>query len=130
MKLTLCGSTRFREAFVKTNADLTLKGHIVYSLGMFAKQASDVGKPDENPLITDHDKVILDLVHLNKIEHSDGIVVLNVDGYIGDSTYREMLWAWMRHKDIFVLSPEFSRALPSNMRRHIEPFSDLEMDGL
>ena len=33
--VTLCGSTRFRDEFMKAQKDLTLKGYIVISVGLF-----------------------------------------------------------------------------------------------
>ncbi len=32
---TLCGSTKFKEAFLETEAALTFNGHIVLSVGFF-----------------------------------------------------------------------------------------------
>ncbi len=43
------------------------------------------------------------MLHLAKIEESDAIVVLNVGGYVGDSTAREIMWAHIRRKGIFYL---------------------------
>ena len=33
--ITLCGSTRFKDEFLKVQKDLTLKGNIVISVGLF-----------------------------------------------------------------------------------------------
>ncbi len=104
MKITLCGSTRFQKAFSDWNAALTLSGHVVYALAMHGRQASDVGKSEDQPLVTDDEKIKLDLMHLSKIEESDAILVLNVDGYIGESTAREILWTKMRGKDVYYLN--------------------------
>jgi hypothetical protein len=103
MIITLCGSTRFRKEFDEWNAKLTLQGHAVFSLGLFGKQGSDVGKPAENTPITDEQKVILDKVHKRKIGASDAIVVLNVGGYIGESTRSEIEFANLRDVDIYYL---------------------------
>lgn len=81
---------------------LGLAGHVVYSLSCFGKQASDTGKGD-NVEITDEQKIILDLVHLRKIQESDSIVVVNPDGYVGESTSREIRWAIMLQKYIYVI---------------------------
>lgn len=103
MKITLCGSTRFKSKFEEMQLKLGMAGHIVYSLNGFGREASDVGKPDDFPLFTDHDKVKLDLVHLAKIEESDAVLILNVGGYVGESTKRELMWAELRNKEIFFL---------------------------
>lgn len=52
---------------------------------------------------TPEEKRRFDLVHFEKIDNSDAIVVLNVDGYIGDSTTREVEWARMKRKDVYWL---------------------------
>ena len=33
--VTLCGSTRFKQEFMETQKDLTLRGYIVISVGLF-----------------------------------------------------------------------------------------------
>lgn len=33
--ITLCGSTRFKDDFIKVQKELTLKGNIVISVGLF-----------------------------------------------------------------------------------------------
>jgi hypothetical protein len=55
--------------------------------------------------------MMLDLVHLSKIEESDTIVVLNAGDYIGDSTKREVAWARIREKDVYWIEAQsqFSR---------------------
>jgi len=103
MKITLCGSTRFVKAFADWNAGLTLAGHVVYGLAMHGRQTSDKGKPEELELITDDEKIVLDLMHLAKIEESDAVVILNVDDYTGESTKRELRWAQLRGKQVFYL---------------------------
>jgi hypothetical protein len=104
MKLTLCGSTRFKADFDSWNHQLALSGHTVYSLSLFAREASDEGK-EGNPTITEDEKIILDLVHLDKILNSDAIVVIDVDGYVGFSTKREIRWARMQNKLVYWITP-------------------------
>lgn len=90
MKITLCGSTRFREQYEKLNRELSMAGMIVYSVSSFGHS----GDP-----LTDDQKETLDLVHLRKITESEAIVVIgeNEDGtpYVGNSTRREIKWANM-----------------------------------
>ena len=118
MRLTLCGSTRFRKEFDLWNANLTLMGHVVYSLGMFGKEASDQGKPNENIEVTEDEKRHLDMVHFAKIDNSDGVVVLNVHGYVGESTKREVRWARMKGKQVFWLeSPNSIRFGDGNIHQ-------------
>lgn len=90
MKICLCGSTRFMEQFNAANQELTLAGHIVYSVAYASSQHRNDG-------ISVEQKIMLDLVHLRKIKESECVVVVgsNADGsaYIGESTRRELLWA-------------------------------------
>jgi hypothetical protein len=82
----LCGSTRFFRAFDEQNFKLTLAGKIVLSIGCNTKS-------DEGLMLTAEDKVRLDELHKRKIDLCDSVLVLNVDGYIGDSTRSEIEYA-------------------------------------
>lgn len=79
--ITLCGSTRFKEEFIKAQKDLTLQGNIVISVGLF-------GHSGDNEVWTDDTKEMLDDMHKRKIDMADEIFVINVNGYIGESTKR------------------------------------------
>lgn len=83
-KVCLCGSTRFKDKFIEVARDLTLKGCIVTMPMVF------VHKGDE---VTETEKKFLDEVHKAKISDADMIYVINVDGYIGNSTRSEINWA-------------------------------------
>lgn len=107
MRLTLCGSTRFKRQFEEWNHQLALSGHTVYSLSLFAREATDIGK-EGNPTITEAEKIILDLVHLDKILNSNAIVVINVDSYTGFSTKREIRWARLQGKTVYWITPDDS----------------------
>lgn len=96
MKITLCGSTKFMDEFEKWNRDLTVAGHVVYTV-----MASVHG--DYKP--TEKEKEQLDLIHFAKIVHSDAIVVLNKDGYIGFSTRREIKWAKIMERIVLYIDP-------------------------
>ena len=82
----LCGSTRFSEAFRKANFDETLAGKIVLTIGCDFKSDEALG-------LTEDDKARLDELHLRKIDLADEVLILNVDGYIGQSTAREIKYA-------------------------------------
>ena len=84
--ITLCGSTRFKDAFMETQKRLTLEGNIVISVGLF-------GHSDDNEVWTEGIKEMLDDMHLRKIDLADEIFVINVGGYIGSSTKREIDYA-------------------------------------
>ena len=48
-------------------------------------------------------KIRLDNLHKEKINMSDAIFVVNVDGYIGESTYGEIDWAQRMKKEVYFL---------------------------
>jgi hypothetical protein len=111
----LCGSTRLRTAFEEANRRETLSGHIVLSVGVF-------GRCDPEP-ISPEVKTQLDALHLTKIDMAEDIVVINVNGYIGESTRREIRYARQRGKKIryfeeatvCVLSPVSDAVVPQQV---------------
>lgn len=84
--ICLCGSTRFIEAFQKAEFQLTLQGKIVLTIGCDTKSEGDLFAGPEGATI----KSRLDELHKRKIDISDRVLVLNVGGYIGDSTKSEI----------------------------------------
>ncbi len=94
----LCGSTRFMEAFQEANLKETLAGNIVLSVGCNTKSDAMIGIGPEV-------KEKLDALHKQKIELSDEVLVLNVGGYIGESTRSEIEHAALRGKPIRYLEP-------------------------
>lgn len=97
----LCGSTRFMDAFYEATCQETLKGHIVLSVG--------VSKADfERLQINGREdvKVALDELHLRKIDLADEVLVLNVGGYVGISTQREIAYARSRGTPVRFLESE------------------------
>ena len=94
--ITLCGSTRFKEDFLEAQKRLTLDGNIVISVGLFGHAGDDV-------VWTEGVKDMLDRQHLAKIDLADEIFVINVGGYIGDSTRREIAYAEFKGKTISYL---------------------------
>ena len=88
--ITLCGSTRFKDAFLAEQKRLTLEGNIVISVGLF-------GHAGDNEvwegMSEDTLKEMLDDMHKRKIDMADEIFVINVGGYIGASTRSEIEYA-------------------------------------
>lgn len=96
----LCGSTRFKEAFEEANKRETIKGNIVLSVGWF-------GHCEATP-IQKGQKVELDKLHFDKIRLADEVIFLNVNGYMGESTLRELSFAVGLQKKIsFLEEPEY-----------------------
>jgi len=110
MRITLCGSTRFKQEYQEANTRLSQAGHVVYTVS-WAKEDESAATPGiKMDRIT---KENLDLVHLAKILNSDAIVVVgtvedpvthNEVPYIGESTRREIVWAQMNGKMVYKYS--------------------------
>lgn len=84
----LCGSTRFHKKFVEANFRETMAGNIVLSVGFFPHSAKEIHGEDIG--ITPEQKEMLDELHKRKIDMADEILVINVGGYIGESTRSEI----------------------------------------
>lgn len=95
----LCGSTRFAEAWKTATRELSLAGKIVLSVGVML-HAGDEPIRDDGP-----EKRGLDELHLRKIDLCDRVLVLNVGGYIGESTRREIGYAGSIGRPITYLEP-------------------------
>lgn len=96
--VVLCGSTRFYKQFQQAYFEETLAGKIVLSVGFYAHASVEVH--GQNIGITPEQKVKLDELHLRKIDLADSVLVLNVGGYIGESTAREIAYARSQDKPI------------------------------
>ena len=83
--ITLCGSIKYKDIFLKVQENLTLKGNIVFMPNFFTNI-----KKEEIRLDT---KKMLDEMHKQKIDMSDEIYVINLNGYIGESTKSEIEYA-------------------------------------
>lgn len=98
--VTLCGSTRFKDEFMKAQKDLTLKGYIVISVGLFGHSGdSEVWENMDEGTLT-KTKEMLDDMHKIKIDMADEIFVINVGGYVGDSTKSEIEYATKTGKKV------------------------------
>ena len=104
---TLCGSSRFPDAFALANMHLSLMGRIVIGLTCYGHADLPTGA---RFLTSDGDestpeKQRLDQLHFRKIDMSDGIFVVNPGGYVGSSTKREIAYAQSLGKTVEWLFP-------------------------
>lgn len=88
MKITICGSSRFMTEIDKANRQLSMVGHVVYSLVPLL----------QTPNATQ--KQTLREIHRNKIDASDAIFVVSIGGYIGADTAAEIEYARRQGKPI------------------------------
>lgn len=93
----LCGSTRFKEAYQQAQLEETLAGKIVLTVGLLGHHE---GLDMNGPV-----KAMLDELHLRKIDVAQEVLFLNVGGYLGESSRRELIYARHRRKVIRSLEP-------------------------
>ena len=110
--ITLCGSTRFKKEYIEAQKRLTLAGNIVISVGLFGHAGDDevYEGPEEDGVPAM--KRMLDDMHKRKIDMADSIYVINVRGYIGESTRSEIAYAAAHGKGIDYLEKPPRRICP------------------
>ena len=114
--ITLCGSTRFKEQFLEAQKRLTLEGNIVISVGLF-------GHSGDDEVWTEGTKDMLDDMHKRKIDMADSIYVINVGGYIGESTRSEIEYAKKNGKEILYFEDN-GNSIPKETVREIAEMLD------
>ena len=92
--VTICGSVRFWDKIQEMNEKLELENEYVV-IGI----TPHVMSRD----FTEYEEDLLDELHRIKIDLSDAIFVVNVDGYIGKSTKAEIEYAKEKDKEILYL---------------------------
>ena len=84
--------------FLEAQKRLTLEGNIVISVGLF-------GHSGDDEVWTEGMKEMLDDMHKRKIDMADEIFVINVGGYIGESTRSEIEYAKKNGRKVRYLEP-------------------------
>lgn len=112
--ITLCGSTKFKEEFFKVQRMLALEDKcIVLNLDSFEQSDGETFDKETINMIVDK--------HLEKIAMSDGIFVVNPNGYIGSSTSYEIDSAIFQHKWVrFLEIPKQYVSLKENTQYYDE----------
>ena len=97
--ITLCGSIRFKDDFIRIQKELTLQENIVISVGLF-------GHSGDIEVLSEDVKAMLDDMHKRKIDMADEIFVINRNGYIGSSTKSEIDYAKSTGKPVKYMEDE------------------------
>lgn len=92
--ITICGSLKFKNEMTKMAEKLALDGNCVIT---------PVYPTEENYTRTDKQIENLKNAHFKKIDLSDAIYVINVNGYIGESTKLEIEYAKSNNKEVIYL---------------------------
>lgn len=87
--ITFCGSTKFADLFNKLASDYTLMGYIVLMPHCYLENQN-----------RDDLKDLLINIHRDMIAMSDVVLVINPDGYIGESTSEQIKFASALGKEI------------------------------
>lgn len=91
--ICLTGSTRFWQEYQDLFRAFSLQGKIVLTVAFPTSEGASE--------VTDEQKEMLDELHLRKIDLADCIYVINVDGYIGESTAKEIEYAESKGKPVY-----------------------------
>ena len=116
--ITLCGSSRFKDEYLKVQKDLSLKGYLVLSLGLFGHSGDDEAWAKKD---------LLDRVHLQKIDMSSAIFIIDVDGYVGESTKNEIEYAINRGKTVYFYSHDDLEAVQEISNSSLIGPNDLDL---
>lgn len=94
----LSGSSRFVDRLATLAWELEKQGKIVLSMHLLPLGYPDVQAHHQ----AEHEGAasILDEVHLRKIDLADRVLVCNYDGYVGESTRREIEYALSKGKPV------------------------------
>ena len=90
--ITVCGSYKFKKEMTEITEKMTLKGNCMIT-------PNELTKTDKNAY-TEDEILMMDKMHKEKIKLSDAILVVNVNGYIGNSTNSEIEYAKSLNKEI------------------------------
>jgi len=95
--ICLCGSTRFTADMLVLQWELTKQGFVVLS---WCALPDSYFKGEDKTHIDDQEgvKEIVDEVHKRKIDLADEVWVININGYIGESTRSEIEYAEAHNK--------------------------------
>jgi len=100
--ICLCGSARFTEQMLVKQWELTKKGFIVLTWCVLPSSYFDALNIEDFAHIGDKEnaKELIDEVHKRKIDLADEVFVINVGGYIGESTRSEIEYALNHGKPV------------------------------
>lgn len=105
--ICLCGSTRFADQHAVMRWELEKQGNIVLMINYLPAWYADSQGWEGNDHFGEKSglKKHLDELHLRKIDLANKVMVINVDGYIGESTRNEIEYAKKAGKAVEYLEP-------------------------
>ena len=105
--ICICGSTKFAYIHMITKWQFEKKGIICLTISVLPDWYSKLQGLKGNNHFAEQSgaKEILDELHLRKIDLSDEVFVVNLNGYIGESTQNEIRYAIKTGKPVRYLEP-------------------------
>ena len=94
--VTICGSMKFRNEMMMIAEKLELKQRYIVIQCIYGDSSREYNESEME---------ILSQLHFEKIKISDAIYVVNVNGYIGEATKKEIEFAKSLNKEILYLEP-------------------------
>lgn len=91
--ITVCGSLRFVKEMMEITEKMELQGNCMLV------PIYNPSRPDKDSF-TEEEGLMLDKMHKERIKLADAILVVNVDGYVGNSTKNEIEFAKSLNKEI------------------------------
>ena len=91
--ITVCGSLRFVKEMFEITEKMELQGNCMLV------PIYNPNKPNKDAF-TEEEALILDKAHKERIKLADAILVVNVGGYVGNSTKSEIEFAESLNKEI------------------------------
>lgn len=101
--ICLCGSSRFVNEMAVIAWEFEKDGKITMGLHLLPEWYKT--KCESHLAEAEGVAEQMDELHLRKIDLADRVFVVNVDGYIGDSTRREIAYATAHGKPVVYLEP-------------------------
>lgn len=92
--ITICGSLKFKNKMMEMAIKLELEGNVVLT---------PIYPITDDNVYNKKEIIMLGKMHKEKINLSDAIFVVNVDGYIGESTKSEIEYVKEHNKEIIYL---------------------------
>lgn len=92
--VTICGSMKFKDKMMDIAKDLEIKNKYIVIQCIYS-----------NDKFSEEEQLILANLHYEKIDISDAIYVVNVNGYIGNQTRKEIEDAKKTGKEVIFLEP-------------------------
>ncbi len=107
--ICICGSTRFADIHAIARWEFEKDGRAICLMINYLPMwyANEQGIEEHHHHAEQYgNKEILDELHLRKIDLADKVYIVNVDGYIGESTRKEIEYAKSLNKPITYLEDE------------------------